>query len=101
MDNKLSQYSTDKYPTDLIGRVVDELAKSAQDTRRNFEKRWYDNNFFDDGFHFRYYTRSQNKITDLSSRASIYEPLRAIPKASRQIRGLANLLISADPIPVI
>lgn len=68
---------------------------------RIFERRWYDNNFFDDGFHFRYLSRSSNKIVDLSERSTIYTPQRSIPKASRQIRGIANLLMSSDPTPSI
>jgi hypothetical protein len=73
----------------------------AYNHRRIHERRWYDNNFFDDGFHFRYLSRTTNKIVDLSERATIYTPQRAIPKASRQIRGIANLLLSSDPTPTV
>lgn len=84
-----------------IGQFVYELKTSARDSRRGFERRWYDNNFFDDGFHYRYVSRQQNKIVDLSEGSNLYMPFRAIPKASRQIRGIANLLSSPKYVPVI
>ena len=94
-------YDTSKLTKDQIGQAVDQMAVYSKNVRRSFERRWYDNNFFDDGFHFRYLSRSQNKIVDLSEGKSIYNPIRAIPKASRQIRGVANLLLSTDPTPII
>ena len=97
----INQYSTAKIPTADIGRIVDELMRVSKDSRRVHERRWYDNNFFDDGFHFRYLSRQQNKIVDLSERSTLWSPMRAIPKASRQIRGIANLMLRNDPIPVV
>lgn len=94
-------YSTNTVKTEDMGQVVDDIMRVASDKRRGFERRWYDNNFFDDGFHFRFLSRSENKIVDLSERQSIYAPMRAIPKASRQVRGLANLLMSQDPTPIV
>ena len=94
-------YDTSKLTKDQIGQAIDQMAVYSKNVRRSFERRWYDNNFFDDGFHFRYLSRSQNKIVDLSEGKSIYNPIRAIPKASRQIRGVANLLLSTDPTPII
>src|SRR3990167_9149385 len=73
----------------------------AKMVRRPFERKWYDNQFFDDGYHFRYWSHSANKIVDVSSDNSVYSPMRAIPKASKQIRGVANLLILNDPTPVV
>lgn len=84
-----------------MGNYVDTLVTKASDQRKSFERRWYDNNFFDDGYHFRFYSRSQNKIVDLTDKSTIYNPLRAIPKTSRQIRGICNLLLAADPTPVV
>src|SRR3990167_578449 len=95
------EFQTSKIETRNIGQVVDELLNYAKSTRRNYERRWYDNNFFDDGYHFRYFSRTTNKVVDLSANASMYNPTRAIPKASRQIRGVANLLIMNDPTPVV
>ena len=76
---------TSHLQSNQMGQVVDDMMTAAKDSRRSYERRWYDNNFFDDGFHFRYLSRSQNKIIDLSERQTIYNPIRAIPKASRQI----------------
>ena len=99
--DKIKYYDTSKYEMKEMGQAVDSMMTSAQNGRRNFEKKWYDNNFFDDGHHFRYLSRQQNKIVDLSEKASLYSPMRSIPKASRQIRGIANLITSQDYIPVI
>lgn len=86
--------------SELAGLIA-ECRMTAKNRRRIFERRWYDNNFFDDGFHFRYLSRSSNKIVDLSERSTIYTPQRSIPKASRQIRGIMNLLLSSDPTPSV
>ena len=96
-----SYYATNTVKTEDMGQVVDDIMRIQYDKRRGFERRWYDNNFFDDGYHFRFLSRSENKIVDLSERQSIYAPMRAIPKASRQIRGVANLLLSQEPTPII
>ncbi len=84
-----------------MGQVVDDMKTMAENQRRAHEKRWYDNNFFDDGHHFRFLSRSTGKIVDLSKRSNIFQPLRAIPKASRQIRGIVNLLMQGDYMPVV
>src|SRR3990167_5695415 len=97
----LSYYSTNTVKTEDMGQVVDDIMRIQYDKRRGFERRWYDNNFFDDGYHFRYMSRSENKIVDLSERQSIYAPMRAIPIASRQIRGVANLLMSQNFVPIV
>lgn len=93
--------STAGIATTDMGQAVDEMKMTAKNRRRIFERRWYDNSFFDDGFHFRYLSRSSNKIVDLSERSTIYTPQRSIPKASRQIRGISNLLMSSDPTPTV
>lgn len=101
MSDSIQNYSTSKYDDAQLGQIVDAMMMAAKDSRRNFERKNYDNNFFDDGYHFRYLSRSQNKIIDLSEKANLWAPMRAIPKASRQIRGMVNLLVSQDFIPVI
>lgn len=101
MADKIKDLGTDKLTTDQIGQYVDELIRYSLTQRKSFERRWYDNNFFDDGFHYRYLQRSTGKIVDLSDQSSVYNPLRAIPKASKQIRGVTNLLVSSDPTPVV
>ena len=93
--------STATVDTYDIGQAVEDMKMTAKARRRIFERRWYDNNFFDDGFHFRYYSRSSNKIVDLSERSTIYTPQRSIPKSSHQIRGVMNLLLSSDPTPTL
>lgn len=97
----IKNYSTANVSTADIGQAIDELKNFSADERKPHERRWYDNNFFDDGFHFRYLRRTDNKIIDLSSRATMWAPMRAIPKASKQLRGVANLLVSNDPTPVV
>ena len=94
-------YQTSGIDTQDMGMVIEEMMTSAKDTRVKFERKWYDNNFFDDGYHFRYLSRLQNKIVDLSDNLNVFQPMRAIPKASRQIRGVANLLTANDFVPVI
>lgn len=95
------QYSTANIPTSDIGETVDQLMRVSKDSRKAYERRWYDNNFFDDGYHFRYLRRTDNKIIDLSERSTLWAPMRAIPKASRQVRGIANLMLSNDPTPIV
>jgi hypothetical protein len=101
VNEKIKEIGTSTVNTDAIGMRVEELVNFSKNQRRSFERRWYDNNFFDDGFHYRFLQRTTNKIIDLSERASIYNPMRAIPKASRQIRGVVNLLVSSDPTPTV
>lgn len=93
--------STAPVATQDMGLAVEDMKMTAKNRRRIFERHWYDNNFFDDGFHFRYLSRSSNKIVDLSERSTIYTPQRSIPKASRQIRGIMNLLMASDPTPTV
>ena len=95
------QYSTSKLGKGQIGQAVDDMMTADKNLRWSFERRWYDNNFFDDGYHFRYMSRTQNKIVDLSQASTIWAPMRSIPKASRQIRGVSNLLTSRNFIPII
>src|SRR3990167_951803 len=97
----LSYYSTNTVTTEDMGQVVDDIMRISGDKRRGFERRWYDNNLFDDGYHFRFFSRSEGKIVNLDTGNNIYNALRAIPKASRQIRGVANLMMSQDPVPVV
>lgn len=88
-------------PTKSMSLAVETMRRMSANHRRGFERRWYDNNFFDDGFHFRYVSRETGRIVDLTERSNVNLPQRAIPKASRQIRGVANLLMQLDPVPVV
>jgi len=98
---KLDKYSTSRMESREIGQAIEDMQTIAENRRRSHEKRWYDNNFFDDGHHFRFLSRSTGKIVDLSKRSSIFQPLRVIPKASRQIRGVVNLLMQGDFVPIV
>lgn len=98
---KPTKYETSEIKTTHMGQVVEEMMKAAEGTRRGFERKAYDNSFFDDGYHFRYVSRTQNKIIDLTKESEMYHGIRAIPKASRQIRGMVNLLVSNDYVPRI
>src|SRR3990167_9099452 len=98
MASKQSSISTN-ITKDRIAQVIDEISTAFKNKRKNFERHWYDNNFFDDGHHYRYLQHSTNKIIDLSERATIFTPRRAIPKASRPIRLVAALLVSTLPPP--
>lgn len=95
------QAPTQNTPTSQIAAAIDNLTTVFANQRKTFERHWYDNNFFDDGHHFRYVSRSTGKIIDLSKRQDLNMPERAIPKASRQIRGIANLLLALNPHPTI
>jgi len=95
LKNKFSQTTSSH-----IGQAVEELVNDALYRRRSHERRWYDNNFFDDGYHFRTISRKTGRVVDHTTRSSSYIE-RAIPRASRQIRGVTNLLFSAEPYPVV
>lgn len=88
-------------PTSHIGLEVEKMVQVAGGQRKPFERRWYNNNFFDDGFHYRFVSRTTGKVVDLSTTQDNFIPYRAIPKASRQIRGIANLLTANEPSPVV
>lgn len=92
---------TSQVPTEAISSVIENMINVYSSQRKQFERKWYDNNFFDDGYHFRYLSRTTGKIVDQSDIASKISPTRAIPKASRQIRGVVNLLLALDPHPSI
>jgi len=87
-------------PTKYIADEIDRYYSMFDTQRHSLERRWYDNNLFDDGFHFKYMSRVTGKIINQSALDGD-TPTRAIPKASRQIRGIANLLSSLDPTPAV
>jgi len=99
--NNLKKIITERTSSQQIGSEIDGWVRGAADRRKSFERRWYNNNFFDDGFHFRYVHRDSNNIVDLSEVRGSAAPKRSIPKASRQIRGVANLLLSPNYTPVV
>lgn len=85
---------------DSAGVMVEDLVSQALLRRRAHERRWYDNQFFDDGYHFRIISRKTGRVIDTVNRTSGYVE-RSIPRASRQIRGIANLLQQPEPYPVV
>ena len=98
---KLNIQDSSKIDTRDIGQYTEEVQNMADRERKNFARHWYDNNLFDDGKHFQFVSRTTGRLVDLSEKASLYTPKRVVPKASRQIRGMANLLLSMDFIPVV
>ena len=95
------KFDTSETDTNAIAQQIESMMQSSVFQRRQIERRWYDNNFFDDGFHFRYVSRETGKIIDLAERTNMNLPQRAIPKSSRQIRGIANLLMAPEYLPVV
>lgn len=92
---------TSTISTDNVASAIETFVQSQELKRKSFERRWYDNNFFDDGYHFRFVSRTTGKIIDLSTSKQTLGPNRSIPKASRQIRGVVNLLMGPEWVPVI
>jgi hypothetical protein len=83
-----------------IGQAVEEMVSTAIRMRKQHERRWFDNNFFDDGYHFRVVSKRTGRVIDHVNYSNGYIE-RAIPRASRQIRGVTNLLFAAEPYPVV
>ncbi len=91
---------SDSVKTDSFGMLVEELTSQAITQRRKHERRWYDNNFFDDGYHFRVISKETGRVIDTIGKLTGFVE-RSIPRASLQIRGVSNLLYSAEPYPVV
>lgn len=87
--------------SDVAAAQMASMIASAKQMRVRWERTWYDNGYFDDGFHFRYISRDTGRIIDKSNASNSPNKMRAIPKASKQIRGIANLLVGTNPHPVI
>ena len=90
---------TSKVEARNIGQEVDAMLSLASGERKGFSRKWYDNNFFDDGSHFRYVSPVTGRI--VNEKDTVASPRRAIPKASRQIRGMANLILSQILSPLL
>ena len=83
-----------------IGKYVEDSNFQAIMRRRSWERRWYNNNWFDDGLHFRVMSKRTGQIIDHVQRNSGFIE-RAIPRASKQIRGICALLLTPDYYPVV
>lgn len=86
--------------TRAIGKAIEDFNYQAIMRRRSWERRWYNTNWFDDGIHFRTMPRNENVIIDHAQRYTGYVE-RAIPRASKQIRGIGALLLTPDYYPVV
>ena len=98
LDKLAQQFS--KTSSDYIGMQVEEMVNNAIIMRRSHGRRWFDNNFFDDGYHFRVVNKKTGRVIDQVNTSNSYVE-RAIPRASRQIRGVSNLIFAAEPYPVV
>lgn len=83
-----------------IGKMIEDMNFQAIMRRRGWERRWYNTNWFDDGLHFRVMSRRTGQIIDHVDRNMGFVE-RAIPRASKQIRGIGALLLTPDYYPVV
>ncbi len=86
--------------SEQIGKVVEDFNFQALMRRRPHERRWYNNNFFDDGLHFRLLSQKTGQIIDHVDKTGGFVE-RAIPRASKQIRGIGALLLTPEYYPVV
>lgn len=72
-----------------------ELLTSYQSKRSKYTRQWYINDNFFDGNHFVFFRKSTGTIEKVNPpKGGIY---RAIPKASKQVESIQNLVIANDP----
>ena len=83
-----------------IGKFVEDSNFQAIMRRRAWERRWYNTQWFDDGLHFRVMSKRTGQVIDHVQRNSGFIE-RAIPRASKQIRGIGALLLTPDYYPVV
>lgn len=83
-----------------VGKMVEDMNFQAIMRRRAWERRWYNTNWFDDGMHFRVMSKRTGQIIDHVQRYSGFIE-RAIPRASKQIRGIGSLLLTPNYYPVV
>ena len=100
MSDRLNNAITKSPGTREVGAWVEGSVFQAIMRRRSWERRWYNNNWFDDGLHFRVMSKKTGQIIDHVQRQSGFIE-RAIPRASKQIRGIGALLLTPDYYPVV
>lgn len=83
-----------------VGKMIEDMNFQAIMRRRAWERRWYNTNWFDDGMHFRVMSKRTGQIIDHVQRYSGFIE-RAIPRASKQIRGIGSLLLTPNYYPVV
>jgi hypothetical protein len=86
--------------TRAVGKMVEDMNFQAIMRRRAWERRWYNTNWFDDGLHFRVMSKRTGQIIDHVQRNSGFIE-RAIPRASKQVRGIGALLLTPEYYPVV
>lgn len=86
--------------SEQVGKWVEDVNFQALMRRRPHERRWYNNNFFDDGLHFRLLSQRTGHIIDHVDRTGGFVE-RALPRASKQIRGIGALLLTPEYYPVV
>lgn len=86
--------------TRQVGKSIEDMNFTAIMRRRAWERRWYNTNWFDDGLHFRVMSKRTGQIIDHVQRYSGFIE-RAIPRASKQIRGIGALLLTPEYYPVV
>lgn len=99
-ETRLNNAVTKSPGTREVGAWVEGSVFQAIMRRRAWERRWYNNNWFDDGLHFRVMSKRTGQIIDHVQRQSGFIE-RAIPRASKQIRGIGALLLTPDYYPVV
>ncbi len=98
--NRLNSAILHSPDTKAIGKMVEDMNFQAIMRRRSWERRWYNTNWFDDGLHFRVMSKQTGQIIDHVQRYSGFIE-RAIPRASKQIRGIGALLLTPEYYPVV
>lgn len=100
MADRLNNAITKSPGTREVGAWVEGSVFQAIMRRRAWERRWYNTNWFDDGLHFRVMSKRTGQILDHVQRQSGFVE-RAIPRASKQIRGIGALLLTPEYYPVV
>lgn len=80
---------------------TDKYIESSAKQRKKWDRHCYTNNFFYDGRHFRFLSGKTGRIVDYAQKSTLANPRRSIPKTTKQLRGIANLLLANDPRWVI
>lgn len=99
-EDRLNNAVTKSPGTREVGQWVEGSVFQAIMRRRAWERRWYNNNWFDDGLHFRVMSKRTGQIIDHVQKQSGFVE-RAIPRASKQIRGIGALLLTPEYYPVV
>lgn len=100
MSEKINSAMLHSPDSRAIGQMVEDMTFQAIMRRRAWERRWYNTNWFDDGLHFRVMSKRTGQVIDHIQRNSGFIE-RAIPRASKQVRGIGALLLTPEYYPVV